>query len=216
MKHILFSILAFCSAVALAQYPNIDVGANNGASEQTLSYAVDSAGAAHLFIAIKALKPYHEGNITARTRMGHYYSNDGGKTWAGIDTMYPSSANTNDPTCAFDIANHEAFFSDNANVVRYNNWGQSSTPFTHQYDTAFTHGADNPTVIVDNSPLSRYRGNMYELWSGSTIANGVSYPVIFFSYSQNQGGSWSSPPTYSFSNGEPCAMAVDGYGNIYA
>ncbi|MGH7954680.1 MAG: hypothetical protein ACREOZ_01840, partial [Gloeomargaritales cyanobacterium] len=70
--HILFSILAFCSAVALAQYPNIDVGSPNNSSEVSLLHAIVN-DTSRLFIAAKTPFPH----------IGHYYSADNGKTWSG-------------------------------------------------------------------------------------------------------------------------------------
>src|SRR5579872_6998973 len=93
MKYLILVFTFFFSVAVFGQTtpPNIDVGAPNGSSEVMLTSATDSVtGAIKLLLTAKSAYPH----------IGHYYSNDSGRTWSGSATV-PSSS-SQDPWVACD------------------------------------------------------------------------------------------------------------------
>jgi tetratricopeptide (TPR) repeat protein len=126
---------------------------------------------------------------------GYAFSSDGGTTWSTSHITPDSSYLYGvDPSCAFDQSGY-AYFCYFASEIKYDE-GPLYVSRTANAGSTWTHfqaydgEADKPYMAVDNTSGS-YDGRIYVSWTDfedDTL-------TIEFTYSANQGSTWSTPCT---------------------
>ena len=129
-----------------------------------------------------------------RSRIGWYYTTDGGLTWTGRDTLPTQSDFSKlmtDPAAAIDLDGylfvsgiHKGIF-----VARSTNGGQNWSQTT----LATPGGPERPHMTIDRDPDSPYKNNVYVVY---TDVSSAPRPV-YFSRSTDQGVTFSTPVTIS-------------------
>lgn len=144
--------------------------------------------------------------------MGYYTSTNNSASWSGNDIIPGSVYYSTNPSVAYSNTGnlYYNYIDDYIVVDRTNNngmsWGgrtaiQSSTKY------------DMNSITVDQTPSSPYYGRVYAVWSNFSL----NQPAIFFSYSTNNGVSFSTPqqigaPTANhYEQGAKIVAASNGY-----
>jgi len=143
--------------------------------------------------------------------MGYYYSQNSGLNWTGNDIMPNSVYYSSNPSVAYDNANRLFYnYNDDYLVVDKSNnfganWaGRMVVPSTSLFDMNF--------LTADNNSSSPYIGRVYTAWSNFNLTQ----PAIYFSYSTNNGTSFTSgvqigsPTANHYEQGVKIAVAPNG------
>jgi len=148
------------------------------------------------------LNPANPRNLAAgsneifRLPMRGYFSNDGGKSWGGVDLPLPPPIGANgidfgsDPTLAFDSRGNAFYgyivvFFSNGNgingtemaVARSTDGGKTYPAATFfEFSGGENHFNDKPMITADANPASPFRDNVYIAWDaaiGGSTSGGI-------------------------------------------
>jgi len=165
-------------------------------------------------------------NEIFRLPMRGYFSNDGGKSWSGVDLPLPPPATTNgtdfgsDPGVAFDTKGNVYY----AYIVVFFNRSFASIQGTEMAVAKSTDGGktwpqvtffnfnsgsgkfnDKPMIAVDTNPSSPLRDNVYVAWDNASLNQGKSSAndALLFARSTDGGKTFSSPKSVNNLTGGP-------------
>jgi hypothetical protein len=154
-------------------------------------------------------------NEIFRLPMRGYFSNDGGKTWGGVDLPLPPPATTNgtdfgsDPGVAFDthgnvyysyiVVFFNRFFRSiqgtEMAVAKSTDGGKTWPQVTFfNFNSGTGKFNDKPMIAVDTNPNSPFRDNVYVAWDNASLNQGKSSAndALLFARSTDGGKSFSS------------------------
>jgi len=176
-----------------------------------------------------ATKPGDPGTVVAgsneidRLPMRGYFSNDGGKSYGGVDLPLPDPTKSNgfdfgsDPGVAWDSLGNVyysyivVFFSSGGAVVgselavaRSSDDGQTWTPTYWNFENGGAKFNDKPMITVDNNRASPYFGTVYVAWDTTNGAQGKpSTTGVVVSRSTDHGTTFSTPVFASATHAGP-------------